>query len=395
MKQKSVNRVRKYFLFVCVIAFVLCGSLYASAAVKAPAKVENLKGTAKDKAVKLTWSKVPKAEGYHVYLYDTKQKKFVRVEVIRKRSITSTTVEKLKNGVSYRFRVSAYRMGDNNVKAIGKRSDIISVTPKKPYLSAPEVRVTKEGNKTVTVKWNKVKNAVSYDVALLRKDTKKKSFPAKEVKKKKIVLEKLKNDVTYKIAVRANAKVNGKAVHSEWTSVEATPFNPDNQKRLLSQINHVSAYGGGTEPRLVYPDNVAEAFANYGNNGSAFHSNTDYFLWLNTHGLHLYIFKRSSSKRWKVLYKFPCAIGRPGSQTPSGLWILDTKQYKDDHGSFYVLYCTFFTGYDTNSIHSQCYPVQQDPLLEGYFGSAGCVRCDLKYAQFVYENCEGSPFLVR
>ena len=70
MKQKSVNSIRKYFLFVCVIAFVLCGSFYASAAVNAPAKVQNLKGTAKDKAVNLTWSKVPKAEGYHVYVYN-------------------------------------------------------------------------------------------------------------------------------------------------------------------------------------------------------------------------------------------------------------------------------------------------------------------------------------
>ena len=163
----------------------------------------------------------------------------------------------------------------------------------------------------------------------------------------------------------------------------------------MAAFNRYNAYSGGIEPSIVYADNVAEAFANYGNGGNAFGSNTDYFLWLNTHGLHLYIFKRSAAGRWKVLYKFPVAIGRPSNQTPSGLWILDTKQYIDDHGSFYVLYCTFFTGYNTNSIHSQCYPVQQDPLIEGYYGSAGCVRCDLKYAKFVYENCEGSPFLVR
>ena len=371
----------------------------SAAEVKAPAQVTGVKVTGRHKRVTVSWKAVKNVSGYYLYQYEGKKQTRKTVARLSAKTL-SKEVPDLKNGKTYTFAVAAFKAYQDDSgtwgEKMGKTSKKVTGSPKASAVPNPVIKKVREGDGSVKVVWEKVKGAKSYDVSYRLETATKTTRIATGTKKRNITIKKLKNGKNYCIYIRANG-VNSKkkAIHSEWVRVNARPFNENSEKALLSQINHTSAYAGGYDPHVVYDDRVAEAFANYGYEGGKFWSATDYFLWLNTHGLHLYIFKKSDAGRWKVLYKFPVAIGRSGAQTPSGLWTLDTQQYKDDHGSFYVLYCTFFTGYDTNSIHSQCYPIQQDPLQEGYFGSAGGVRCDLKYAKFVYENCEKSRFLVR
>ena len=375
---------------LAMLLLIPSGTVFAAS--NAVAQVTGVKVYSIDKKAKISWEPVEGADGYRIRLTDYKTRKKISQVDIKGANTSSMVVRDLKNGKEYAVQVAAYKKAGK--KQVGKFSARVMFSPKPYDLETPETKKIKEQDGKVTIKWSRVDGASSYDV-YYRQAGKPKKPAFQNLKKSVATITDLKNGKKYVFTVRANGTRDGKTVHSGWLKITASPFNKESQMRLLSQINHTSAYSGGISPSVVYSDEVAEAFANYGNNGGAFKSNTPYFLWLNTHGVHLYIFQKASSGRWKILYKFPCAIGRTSQQTPTGLWTLDTKQYKDDHGSFYVLYCTFFTGYNTNSIHSQCYPVQQDPLRAGYFGSAGCVRCDLKYAKFVYENCEGSPFLVR
>ncbi len=77
--------------------------LYASTA---PAKVTNLKYSAKKTSIKLTWKKTPGATGYIVYRYNYKTKKYVKVKTVK---ATSYTLKKLKKNTTYTYKVVAYK----------------------------------------------------------------------------------------------------------------------------------------------------------------------------------------------------------------------------------------------------------------------------------------------
>ena len=86
----------------------------------APDEVENLKVTKTTKSsVSLKWSKAKGASKYQVYLYDTAAKKYVRKATV---SGTSATISGLKSGVTYKFKVRAYKAA-GNAKYYGDFSD--------------------------------------------------------------------------------------------------------------------------------------------------------------------------------------------------------------------------------------------------------------------------------
>lgn len=60
------------------------------------------------KKIKLTWSKVPGADGYKVYIYDSKSKKYV-CRLTKKSSVKSVTHRGLRSGKTYKYKVRAYR----------------------------------------------------------------------------------------------------------------------------------------------------------------------------------------------------------------------------------------------------------------------------------------------
>ena len=59
--------------------------------------------------IKLTWSKVPGANGYKVYIYDKSKKKYI-CRLNKKSSVKSVTHQGLKAGKTYIYKVRAYRM---------------------------------------------------------------------------------------------------------------------------------------------------------------------------------------------------------------------------------------------------------------------------------------------
>lgn len=174
-------------------------------------KVKNLEADRiKRTSIKLSWSKVEGAKKYRVYQYiDGKWKR------IKTTSSTSYTVEKLKSGTKYKFKVRA--IIDSDIK--GAYSSVLEVKTK---LKTPTVTL-KAGAKKATVSWKKVTGADGYEI-VYSTSSKMNSTKKATVKKgstTKKTITKLKKGKKYYFKVRAYTTVNGKKVYSSWSSVKS------------------------------------------------------------------------------------------------------------------------------------------------------------------------------
>lgn len=106
----------------------------------APDEVDNLSVTKTTQtSVSLKWSKAKGASKYQVYLYDSAARKYVRKATV---SGTSATISGLKSGVTYKFKVRAYK-AVGNTKYYGDFSDSrkATTTPStKGYIGAAKAK---------------------------------------------------------------------------------------------------------------------------------------------------------------------------------------------------------------------------------------------------------------
>ena len=117
------------FLLIFVITFGV-GAITCEA--KASSEHINL-GTPKNviarknniNSLKIQWKKVKKADGYIVYRYNKKLKKYKAVKNIKEQKNTQYIDNKLKINKIYRYRVAAYKIVKGK-KQIGEKSDWVS-----------------------------------------------------------------------------------------------------------------------------------------------------------------------------------------------------------------------------------------------------------------------------
>lgn len=205
-----------------------------SAANYAPAKVTGVK-TSKTSytTVTLSWTKVSKAKGYRVYIYDTATKKYKKITTISKSGTTSYKVTGLTADTAYKFKVRAYRKVSGKTYW-GKSSAAVSATTK----SYAPVKVTsltaKATSQTAgTLTWKKIANATGYRVYVYNTATK------KYVKVSTITSNKntynvtdLKAGTSYKYKVRAYRKVSGKNYWGKSSAAVTLTTNADTSAAL-------------------------------------------------------------------------------------------------------------------------------------------------------------------
>lgn len=93
-------------------------------AVTEPDEVEGVKASSRARnSITLKWSKVPRAKGYQVYLYDKAKGKYVKKAVV---SANAVTIKNLKENTSYSFKVRAYYKYDGKYY-YGEYSDVYKV----------------------------------------------------------------------------------------------------------------------------------------------------------------------------------------------------------------------------------------------------------------------------
>ena len=117
-------------------------------------------------SIKINWMSQTGVDGYCVYQYNTKKKRYVLYKDVKKK--TSCEVKKLKAESKYKFKVCAY-VKANGKKLFGEKSSAQTfyTAPKKP--GATKITSIRRNSRTplvdyITVKWKKAKGATSYEV---------------------------------------------------------------------------------------------------------------------------------------------------------------------------------------------------------------------------------------
>lgn len=180
----------------------------ASCQIKVIGNVKAKAGSAGHQSVKLSWNKVDKADGYTVYRYHKKSKKYKAIKNTKKRSFTNTG---LATGKKYTYKVRAYRTISGK-KVYGNDSAKVSA---KPIPATPKARAAAQ-KKKITVKWNKIAGTTKY---VVYKSTKKNSgyYKARITVNTSFKDTSVKRGKTYYYKVRSYKKMDGRNVYGRFS----------------------------------------------------------------------------------------------------------------------------------------------------------------------------------
>ena len=161
-------------------------------AATSPKKAGGLKYTkATPKTITLTWKVVDKVSGYQILRYNTSQQKYEVCETVSGKKHNSATVNGLKQGTKYKFKVQAYKLAGEVIWP-GKRSAAYTVQTVPAKVTS--LKYSFSGNKC-TLKWKACNGAGGYEVQKYNKAAK--SWTT--VKKKKG-----QNSIKYKFNLAKN-----------------------------------------------------------------------------------------------------------------------------------------------------------------------------------------------
>ncbi len=181
----------------------------------APKATSKISVTSTTSAIKLTWKKVTGADGYVIYQYNTKTKKYDKIKTIKSGTTVSYKIKKLKAGTKYKFLIKAYTKDDGTIW--GKSATIQTATKTK----TPTLKVTSTSKGKVALSWSNVAGESGYQVYYsTKKDSGYKklgSYKANVVKGSK---SKLTSGKKYYFKVRAYTKTDSGIVYSSWSSVK-------------------------------------------------------------------------------------------------------------------------------------------------------------------------------
>ena len=160
--------------------------------------------------VQLSWREVKGADGYKIYIYNSKKKKYVTLKAVKDNSLIA---EDLKSGTTYKFALKAYSKADG--KTIYGKPVYLTVTTKleKPVITA---KITSKGNK---ISWNKVNGADGYVIYYSNnKDGSYKKLKA--IKDTSYIHTNTAKSKSYYYKVRAYKSVNGEKIYSSFSTTK-------------------------------------------------------------------------------------------------------------------------------------------------------------------------------
>ena len=185
--------------------------LYFTIAPKAVSKVKSVQST---KAIKLSWNKVEGADGYRVYQYNSKTKKW---DTLKTTSEISCKAEKLKPGTSYKFKIKAYKKDDGTIWGDATPTITVATKPATPKIT----KLTTAKGKAVFT-WSDVSGESGYQVYYsTKKDSGFKKVKTYKTDVTKGSKSKLTVGKTYYFKVRAYKTVGDTKVYSAWSAVKS------------------------------------------------------------------------------------------------------------------------------------------------------------------------------
>lgn len=226
------------------VAEPLAAPISAATKLKAPTVTS---ATINDTNVKIKWKKVTGADGYRVYMYNAKTKKY---EVYKNVSSTSCKVKNLTAGTTYKFKIAAL------VKSGSKYVEQTLTNPQAltTKLSAPASFKATVSGSNITLTWKKVTKAVGYRIYLYDSVTKQyKTY--KNISGTKFTIKNLPAG-TYKFKVAAlikNNKILKAQMQSGVKTAKITAASASTSTATTAKT-HVSGYRYGTTKYAIKHD---------------------------------------------------------------------------------------------------------------------------------------------
>lgn len=166
-----------------------------------------------DTTITLNWSKVTRAEGYHIYRYNATKKEY---QLIGTTSSLTYTDRNLSSGTIYKYRVKAYVGTTDNT---GGYSSLLTTgtVPAKTTIKS-----IKAGTKKVRIIWNKVSGANGYYIYYSTKENGEyeKGATIAGGSKTSYELVKLKNNTTYYFKISAYKNIGSVAKEGALSSAK-------------------------------------------------------------------------------------------------------------------------------------------------------------------------------
>ena len=180
-----------------------------------PAKSTKVDAAQTNSTITLEWKKVTGADGYRVYQYNSKTKKYEKLKTL---SDTYLKISKLKAGTTYKFKVKAYKKV-SGVTIWGDATSAISIATKPATPKITKLTTTKGEASLV---WSNVSGESGYQVYYsTKKDGDYKKVASYKAGKNEGSKSKLKSKKTYYFKVRAYKKTDSGTVYSAWSPVKS------------------------------------------------------------------------------------------------------------------------------------------------------------------------------
>ncbi|MBQ8028639.1 MAG: fibronectin type III domain-containing protein, partial [Clostridia bacterium] len=179
-----------------------------------PKVTSKITATQTTTTITLKWNKVTGADGYRVYKYNSKTKKYEKLKDVTKNTLK---ISKLKAGTAYKYKVKAYTKDDGTIW--GDSSKVFETATKCKTPSITKLTTTKD---KASFTWSNVSGESGYQVYYsTKKDSGYKKVTSYKTNVVKGSKTKLKSGKKYYFKVRAYKKTASGTVYSSWSAVKS------------------------------------------------------------------------------------------------------------------------------------------------------------------------------
>lgn len=212
-----------------------------------PGVVPKLTASSGENNITLTWTKAENANGYKVYIYNSKTGKFTE-----KASVTALTckVTGLEANTEYKFAVKAYFKASASNIAYGEKQKEITVSTKPSVVNGFAYDKNAVYFDRITLNWKESKNISGYQISITNTATKESKTETVGVDKTSYTVSSLDPNTKYTFKIRAYTKRDSGTVYSSYSagvSVKTLAL-PETKKAafegFIEALNNTKVYEG-------------------------------------------------------------------------------------------------------------------------------------------------------
>lgn len=355
--------------------------------------------------INLQWEKQKNVTGYKVYQYNFSTKKWNMIKKIKGSNNSTYSVEGLKAGYGYNFKVRSYVVKGTKTYH-GAMSEMLSLgtRPKKAAITS----VKADPRKCITVKWEK-RTGSGYQVKISRYSDfdYATTFNIESANTLSRKISNLTADKNYYIKARAYRTYEGRTTYGQWSDVKKVKTYDTGWLYMANGERYY--YKDGTplkgsqklDGKRYYFDTTSGelrgATATMWNKIKKTKSDTQYIIAVSkdTHVVCVY---KGKAGDWTVHKYYRCSTGAKGTETPSGTFKTPGTHMKrfGAVSGYSAWYATRIVG--DVCFHSVLYQIgSKTAFVDSRLGlniSHGCIRMNINSAKWIYDNIPAKTKVV-